>query len=315
MHLLISHAAPTGSQCQAALAQLALPRLTELLGLLTPLAPLGGSPGTLTPLVERVRANALGLEGADGLIPWAATDAQQLGLTKTSGLTGWAWVTPCNWRPQSNHVSMGHPEDLQLTPLECDALRTSVQPYFNEDGIALHPLASGAWLAQGAVFKDLPTASLERVAGASVDAWLPRQPQAKPLRKLQSEMQMLLHTHPVNDDRARRNAPTINAFWVSGTGTPQAAPRPPDIPLRHDDSLKTPTRQDHVAHWTTAWHALDGGAIAEALQRAKNNKPVRLTLCGERQAMTWELLQQQAWWNRLQNRMTSSAPQQLLGTL
>ena len=85
MHLLISHAAPPGLQCQAAIEQLELPNLTELLGLLTALPPVTGSPDSLTPLHERVRANSLGLHGADGLLPWAALDAQQLGLTKAHG--------------------------------------------------------------------------------------------------------------------------------------------------------------------------------------------------------------------------------------
>ena len=314
MHLLISHAAPPGPQCQAALAQLSLPRLAELLGLLTAQAPVAGTPGTLTPLGERVRAQCLGFGGADGLIAWAAADAEQLGLTRQNGNTGWAWITPCHWEPQANHVAMGHPEDLNLSVQECEALRVALQPYFSSDAIQLHPLDRGTWLAQGDVFKDLPTASLERVAGASVDAWLPRQAQARSLRKLQSEMEMLLHTHAANALRAARGAPTVNAFWVSGTGTPVAAAASTVQPVRVDQTLKSLARHDNPAAWQQAWHALDTGPITELLQRAKAGQPAALTLCGERQALRWEL-QQQAWWNRLQNRMGSAVPQQLLGTL
>ena len=86
MHLLISHAAPPGRQCQDAIQKLELPRFTELLNLLTPTPPMLGSPDSLSPLAERLRANSEGLQGADGLIPWAAIDAQHLGLTKTRAI-------------------------------------------------------------------------------------------------------------------------------------------------------------------------------------------------------------------------------------
>lgn len=314
MHLLISHAAPPGPQCQAALADLSLPRLAELLGLLTAQEPVAGSPATLTPLCERTRAQCLGLGGGDGLIAWAAADAEQLGLTRLHGKAGWAWVTPCHWEPQANHVAMGHPEDLDLSVQECEALRAVLQPYFASEGIQLHPLARGTWLAQGDMFKDLPTASLERVSGASVDAWLPRQAQARSLRKLQSEMEMLLHTHAANALRAARGAPTVNAFWVSGTGTPAAGAASSVQPVRVDESLKPLARHDNPTAWLKAWRALDAGPITELAQRAKAGQPAALTLCGERQALRWEL-QQQPWWNRLQNRMVSAVPQQLLGTL
>ena len=102
-----------------------------------------------------------------------------------------------------------------------------MQPYFAEDGITLHPLSDTTWLAQGSVLVDLPTASLARTRSARVDGWMPRQPQAQALRRLQNEMQMLLYTHPVNDARKARFLPPVNSFWISGTGTLPATPRQP----------------------------------------------------------------------------------------
>lgn len=314
MHLLISHASPPGPQCQAAIAQLDLPNLTELLGLLSPTPPLLGSPDTLTPLPERIRANSQGLEGADGLIPWAALDAQQLGLTKIHGDAGWAWITPCHLNVLAQQIQMDDPIDLDISMQECETLRTAMKRYFEEDGITLHPLSNGTWLAFGPVFKDLPTASLERVAGACIDLWTPQQAHAKHLRRLQNEMQMLLYTHAVNDARTARGRPTVNAFWVSGTGTPQASAPTAGERLEYSVALRQAAMRDDAPTWQAAWQTLDRTLLADVLQRAKAGKPVQLTLCGERMAATLEL-QIKPWWSRIQQHFTTASPQQLLQSL
>jgi hypothetical protein len=314
MHLFISHAAPTGLNCQAAIAQLALPNLTELLGQLTPTPPMLGSPDTLTPLAERIRANNLGLQGPDGLVPWAANDALHLGLTKVHGDAGWAWITPCHLTAQSNQVRMEDPLDLHISTPECDALRSAMKRYFEEDGITLHPLSNGTWLAFGAIFKDLPTASLERVACNSIDQWMPQQEHAKHLRRLQNEMQMLLYTHAVNDSRTARGLATINAFWISGTGTPGPARTNPPERMEHLDGLRKAALQDDAYAWMQAWQVLDSTRLAELLQNVKAGKPVQLTLCGERTAVTLET-QDKPWWGRIQQRFATTSSQQMLQTL
>ena len=314
MHLFISHAAPTGPNCQAAIAELSLPNLNELLGQLSPTPPMLGSPDTLTPLAERIRANSLGLQGPDGLIPWAATDAQHLGLTKIHGDAGWAWITPCHLTAHSNQVRMDDPLDLHVSTQECETLRSAMKRYFEEDSITLHPLSNGTWLAFGAVFKDLPTASLERVAGSSIDAWMPQQEHAKHLRRLQNEMQMLLYTHAVNDSRTTRGLATINAFWISGTGTPGPAPAKSPERMDHLDGLRTSALQDDAHAWMQAWQELDTTHLAELLRSVKAGKAVQLTLCGERTAVTLET-QDKPWWGRIQQRFSTASSQQLLQTL
>ena len=314
MHLLISHARPPGPHCQGAIAQLALPNLTELLGLLTATPPIVDSPEALTPLPERLRATHMGLQGLDGLLPWAAVDAQHLGLTKIHGDAGWAWVTPCHLNAQSDHILMDDPLELDVTTAECETLRAAMHRYFEEDGISLHPLSNGTWLAFGEVFKDLPTASLERVAGCAINDWMPLQESAKHLRRLQNEMQMLLYTHAVNDARSTLGKPTINAFWVSGTGTPKPSSDAGTAPLESVDTLRKAALRDDPHAWQEAWQALDHTHLADLVQRAKSAKPVQLTLCGPRMAATLEL-QNKPWWGRLQQRFSVSSAEQLLNSL
>ena len=148
--------------------RLELPYLAELLGLLTPTPPVLGNDDSLSPLHERVHAKSLNLPGVDGLLPWAALDARQLGLTRNHGDTGWAWITPCHWQINADHVAMDHPDTLALDAHEIDALREAMQPYFAEDGITLAQHTPGAWLATGEVFRDLCTWSLDRATGRPI---------------------------------------------------------------------------------------------------------------------------------------------------
>lgn len=320
MHLIISHAAGAGAQCQAAIAQLALPNLDKLLRLLHTTHTWLGTPEDLTPLPERVQASGMGFYGQDdqvgqdGLVPWAAAEARERGLATVHGAAGWAWITPCHWRAHAQHVEMLDPAKLDLRDDESDALRTSMAGYFAEDGIALHPCTNAGWLAFGPIFHDLPTASLQRVTDTSINPWLPRQPQAKGLRRLQSEMQMLLYTHPVNDAREARGAPSVNAFWVSGTGTlPSHQPEATSTPVAVD-ALRHSALRDDAPSWITSWQTLDQTLLADALAHAHAGGPLQITLCGEHRAVTLAM-QGKTWWQRLHQRLRATPVPALLQSL
>ena len=126
---------------------------------------------------ERILAQALGLPGfeamPDGLIPWAALQASQTpGLREQHG-KAWAFITPCHWAMGREHASLTDPATLALTDVDAQTLLQAMQPYFATEGITLHGAAPGRWLAEGEIFRDLPTASLDRVMGRNVDPWLP----------------------------------------------------------------------------------------------------------------------------------------------
>jgi hypothetical protein len=293
------------------MARLQLPKLSALLRQLTPTAQLRGQPTDLSPLHERVRALALGLPDVDGLIPWASADASTFlpkGFDANSMHQTWAWITPCHWRVHADHVEMADPAQLQLGDDESRAFMQAMQGYFVEDGIQLHWLNANTWLAQGEIFSNLPTASLDRVRGAPVDAWIPRQVQTKPLRRLQNEMQMLLYTHPLNDARSAQGLPTLTSFWVSGTGNLPARTALPDtynaLPCTVLDALQAPARQDDARAWVQAWQALDENMSV----------PTQITLCGERMAQTF-VMQSLSLWSRLQRRVNAPTIQTWLNTL
>lgn len=66
------------------------------------------------------------------------------------------------------------------------------------------------------------------VAGKAVTEFMPSGTDADRVRKLMTEIQMLLHTHPVNQAREAAGQPTINSVWLWGGGPlPDRAARAP----------------------------------------------------------------------------------------
>jgi hypothetical protein len=316
MHLLIPSAGPWDDASQAALRQLSLPNLGKLLSRLTLSNELTADDRDLCTLAERVHARMDGLPDTPGLIPRAALDASQLGFDTTS--SAWAWLTPCHWNPQSNHVGMTDPDTLGLSDEDSRVFMNSMQAYFQEDGINLHFLSASTWLASGAVFQNLPTASLDRVRGQAIDPWMPRQEQAKPLRRLQNEMQMLLYAHPLNDQRPARGLATVNSFWVSGTGALPtdwiANPNPVAAPHTQLNALHKARQTDDPTQWARAWEQLDESTLAPLLTPTAGQGELTLTLCGEHKARTYEQKPQTAW-TKLRRRLVATPAHQTLQTL
>lgn len=237
---------------------------------------------TLSPPHERAWAHAVGWPSGDGVLPWAARAAAEQSLIANSATHSWAFITLCNWHVSNGQVTLGDPAYLQIDQATDTTLLQTMQSFFAEDGIALHPYKPGHWLAQSPLLADLPTASLDRVIGRNIDPWLVGShtsaellsPAAKLLRRLQNEMQMLLYTHPVNEGRGL----TINSFWVHGTGAVSPTTRAePEVV----HTLRQSALQQDLIGWLEAWQHIDAHVIAPMLARVAAGEPQRLVLCGE----------------------------------
>lgn len=247
-----------------------------------------GDARSLSPPHERVLARVLGLDAADGLIPWAAWHHLQAGGAPAG--RSWAFITPCHWAMGREHATMTDPAALGLQADESRTLLAAMQPYFQTSGITLHYLEPTRWLAEGEIFRGLPSASLDRVLGRNVDPWLPGGVPGRAMRLLQNEMQMLLYTHPANDQRASRGQLSVNSFWVSGSGAlPENFVAPPAVPLiTMSRSLAQAAFSDDWPAYVQAWAALDASEGTRLLAQQQRGEPVRLSLCGERNALTFE---------------------------
>ncbi len=304
MHLIVPFAAPLSEAGRHALQTLRLPQLDALLGRLTQVSRDDGDLMSLSPPHERAEARALGLAGADGELPWAAVRAVADGVD--TGDLAWGLMTPVHWEVGTDHVRLTDPAALALGDADSRAFFEAVHDLFESEGFVLVYGSPLRWYLAHESLANLPTASLDRVIGRHVDAWLPAGAQARLLRRLQNEVQMLLYTHPLNDQREQRGELPVNSFWLSGCGVRQPV-QPVAAPVV-DDRLRAPALAEDWAAWAEAWQALDA---SWAVQGAR---PSTLVLCGERSAVQYDT-RPRSWWQRLQGTLRSTSAAALLETL
>jgi len=296
-HWLIPFAASLSEPCQHALPHLdaegRLPHLRTLASRLEVLARSEGDEYALSMPHERVLAAALGWPvgpDTDGRLPWAHWWAAQDGLQLDTG-TSWALLSPSHWLMGREHFTLLDPNALGLDEASSRALLEAVRPLFEDDGWQLQWGAPTRWYASHPSLDGLPTASLDRVVGRNPDLWLSADPQdhavTRALRRLQSEVQMSLYQHPLNDRREAEGRHTVNSFWVSGCGRlPEGTLPPwPTGPTLCED-LRAGLMADDMPLWVDAWQQLDATVLADALKRLDAGQAVRITLCGERHAVT-----------------------------
>jgi hypothetical protein len=295
-HYLIPFASVGSDGCKHAWKTLQLPHLDKLLQHMAVASTDTADEYTLSPPHERAAAQQLGLWTQDGCTPWAA---HELAGSKAYGYqTGQAWavITPCFWHVGVDQIQMLQPESLQLSEADSRAVLEAVRPYFAEDGIALHYSSPTRWFAQSPLFEDLATASLDRVVGRNVNAWMSEGPRAAPLRRLQNEMQMLLYTHPVNDLRQAAGQLAVNSFWVSGAGSLSAhAAAHGASSFTVLDTLRTPALHENWDCWSGAWQQLDATVFKDLNTPALRTQPFSITWCGERSAQRWNSVKPSLW--------------------
>lgn len=316
MHLMVPHAGlPPTLASAGALPD--LPNLQQLLACLTPMAdaqadPDDGNEKSLSPPHERVLARLRQWPVVDGLLPFAALAAAGDGLQDAVDAAGpglgWGLLRPTYWHLGTDRVALVDPAELQLTDAESKTLFAAVAGLFDSDGWALHWGAATRWYAVHTSLRLLPTAAVDRVVGRNIDLWLAAHPQARALQRLQSEVQMSLHDHPVNRARVQAGLAPVNSFWLSGTGAtrttganrvggmPGRTDAVVDIPgLQVEQGLRRAAMAADAAGWMAAWAPIDGGAMQHALMLVECGQELQLTLCGERSSLSFTTPRRPRW--------------------
>jgi hypothetical protein len=299
MHLVIPFASALSDAAVQALGTLSLPNLERLLGRWAPDTSDADLPDAdeyaLSLPHERLLARLRGWPVKDGLLPFAAESARRDGFAPEAG-SGWGVITPAHWHVGHDQVNLVDPALLELDEPEARTLHDTLAPLFTELGWTWHWAGPTRWYVSHPSLADLPTASIDRVIGRNVDLWLNDHPGVMLVRRLQSEVQMLLYVHPLNDRREERGALSVNSFWLGGTGPTQAADKvlPADVVV--DERLRAPLLGDDWSAWAEAWHALDAGPLRALAD--SDEAGARLTLAGERHARSWQSASR-PWWKRL----------------
>lgn len=287
-HWVLPFASSLSEPCQQAWSHLsrpdALPHLRQLIGSMVEVERLEGDEYALSMPHERVLAASMGWPDRDGLMPWAAWWAAQDHVALPPGQP-WGLLSPGHWLMGRDHLTLLDPATLGLQEAQSRALFDAIRPLFEDDGWSLQWGHALRWYAAHPTLADLPTASLERVIGRNPDVWLTDHPHARTIRRLQSEVQMLLYQHPVNDEREAQGLATVNSFWLSGCGAPPSVTALPGH-IRLLPELRAPMLADDMPAWLAAWAHIDATVLKDLCEALDTGQVLKLTLCGERHALT-----------------------------
>ena len=127
---------------------------------------------------------------------------------------------------RSDVVLEGRIEDL--TAAEAAALISLLNDHFRGDGIVFHAPRPDAWFVTARGPPALTTSPLASVRGA-IFPYLPTGEDAARWQRWSSEVQMLLHEHPLNAARAARGRQSVTGVWFADGGSLADLPRVPGI--------------------------------------------------------------------------------------
>ncbi len=168
----------------------------------------------------RALAASLAGVGLGDAIPVAAVSvaAGAREIDRATHSTAQWWVlTPVCLQAAHDHVKLA--QIVALRTDEWERIAAGIGQEFGADLGPVHPVASAEAYVSAREPLDATTTDPARVVGRDVAESLPKGAQGNVLRRLTTELQMWLHSHPVNTDRERHGLRPANAFWFWGGGT------------------------------------------------------------------------------------------------
>ncbi|HMN44846.1 MAG TPA: hypothetical protein PKE27_09750 [Povalibacter sp.] len=140
--------------------------------------------------------------------------------------------------------------ESKVTDAERSALFEQLAPSFASGDHVLQAMGS-EWFLRSSRALQVTTSTPDAAAASELQTVMPRGQDAAELRRVMTELQMLLHEHPVNDARARRGLPAVNAVWLWGGGSPGAI-EAGDFPAAFGDHAFLRGLYRHVGRVITA---------------------------------------------------------------
>jgi hypothetical protein len=167
------------------------------------------------------------------LTPWlgrddlarAAPAAIAAGASARACGEGSVWIAnPIHLVAGLTNLHLDYQGLLRLPAQDLERLAQDFTKTFGEADFHLEALESGPFLLRSSRSLDTTTTEPARVLAHELEASLPNGPDAPILKRLGAELEMWLHSHPVNEARTRRGELPVSTLWPWGGG-PELAPR------------------------------------------------------------------------------------------
>lgn len=129
----------------------------------------------------------------------------------------WVCADPIHLRFHQERFIIGDGSTFDLTAEEAEALVATLNREFSDIGQFLAPHPQRWYLSLDEKL-GLETPPLSSIAGRQLQTEHLSAPQHAWLRRMQNEIQMLLHGHAVNQGREAAGKPVVNGLWLWGSG-------------------------------------------------------------------------------------------------
>ena len=172
-------------------------------------------------------------------LPWQAALCHSLGESGATGLqlpaaalllgamdnnTAAVRADPVHLQADRDTAKLLPLDMLDLDPTDADSLIQTINEFLSGDDLHLCLGADRGWYMSGWDGSSLESFPPSFLANRNASAFLPTGNNSEQWRRLMTEIQMLLHTHPVNEKRASQGQLPINSLWFWGGGVPCKAP-------------------------------------------------------------------------------------------
>lgn len=149
----------------------------------------------------------------------------------------WMRADPCHMRLNRDGLILADASTFELDREEAEALVEALNRHFAVDGMIFYPMQPERWYLRLEAPPAIDTTPIDEARGRDIDALLPRGEASMHWRRTLNEIQMLLHQHPINEEREARGALPINSVWLWGAGMYEATTKRPYNRVRSRDPL------------------------------------------------------------------------------
>lgn len=152
------------------------------------------------------------------------------GLDAREGV--WLCADPIHLRLHQEEIIVADSRELALTEEETLELAAGLNAHYQGEA-RFHPVSPGRWYLELTTewADELPwdvLPPLSAAAGRRLNLPRPGELASRRLLALMNEIQMLLHSAPVNEARGERGQATINGLWLWGPGQLSATAHAPE---------------------------------------------------------------------------------------
>jgi hypothetical protein len=140
---------------------------------------------------------------------WEARDA---------GGYWWLRADPVHLRADRDRIVMLGNAVLEISVEECRDIALDLNRHFAGEDWKLDAANARRWYVRLDKDPHIATAALPDVVGQDILRYMPHGPAERRWRGVMNEVQMVLHSSRVNQEREARGAPPINSLWLWGGG-------------------------------------------------------------------------------------------------